>query len=677
MTTLRSWRPPAAFVTLAGAVFLVSTTALVAAGATDPPARQWTVEAVVDAVAVGHVTLSPDGASVLFTRSWWRADDAEPGPAHANLWRVPATGGEPQRLTYAEARDTRPRFSPDGSTIAFLSKRGDQAKGARVYLLGTAGGEARPITEEGLGVTDLAWSPDGRKIAFVAQEPKSTEREEAEKKGWDEIVVDQNLRPRRLWVVDVATGDTTRLASAGEESVWGFDWSPDGSALVAAVTERNRTDDSYMFKRIRVLPLEGAGRDLVPVVGKVGEVAWSPDGKTVAWLGGVDGSDPYPGSLFVVPAAGGQPENLTGPREETGRSLAWLPRGRIALTSVTGTRSGIWSVDPSTGDREVVVPPGVAAFTTVSWARDGSGYAFEGSTSNVLPDVWVGVPGGTPQQITESNPDLDDRPRGAQETVRYTAGDGLEVEGVVIRPVGFEEGVRYPLVVIVHGGPEAQFLEAWINSYSRPGQALAERGFVVFLPNYRGSTGRGVAYSKADHRDLGGREFLDVLDGIDHLAEKGWVDPERVGMMGGSYGGYFTALAVTRYSERFAAGVNLFGITNWESFLGQSDIPVENAMVHWDLWCYENVDLCREASPVAHIDRADTPTLILQGAKDLRVPKPQSDELYAALRWKKVPVEYVVYPREPHGFRERAHRVDALTRILGWMERHLGSGDGG
>jgi dipeptidyl aminopeptidase/acylaminoacyl peptidase len=198
---------------------------------------------------------------------------------------------------------------------------------------------------------------------------------------------------------------------------------------------------------------------------------------------------------------------------------------------------------------------------------------------------------------------------------------------------------------------------------------------MVFFPNYRGSTGRGVAYSKADHRDLGGREFSDVLDGIDHLAAKGWVDPERVGITGGSYGGYFTGLGVTRYSERFAAGVNLFGISNWESFMGQSDIPIENAMVHWDLWCYEHVEACRAGSPIAHIDKARTPTLILQGEKDLRVPKPQSDELYAALRWKRVPVEYVVYPREKHGFRERWHRIDTTQRLLDWMDRHLRSQD--
>jgi dipeptidyl aminopeptidase/acylaminoacyl peptidase len=440
---------------------------------------------------------------------------------------------------------------------------------------------------------------------------------------------------------------------------------------VAAVSEKNRTDDSYMFKWLRVLPVDGEGRDLVPIVGKLGDVRWSPDGTSVAWLGGVDESDPYQGSLFVVPAAGGTPRNLTGEREETGRSLSWMPDARIALTAVTGTATGTWLVDPASGDRTAAVAPGDVSFTDARWAADGGRVAFAGSTASHPPEVFVAIPGMAPERLTESNPQLDGLSRGTQEAIRYEARDGLEIEGIVIRPPAFEAGVRHPLIVVAHGGPESQFLDAWNNSYSRPGHALAERGYVVFFPNYRGSTGRGVAFSRADHQDLGGKEFTDVLDGIEHLAKKGWIDPDRVGITGGSYGGYFTALGVTRYSEHFAAGVNLFGITSWESFLGQSDIPVENAMVHWDLWCYEHAELCRNASAIGHVDKADTPTLILQGAEDLRVPKPQSDELYAALRWKKVPVEYVVYPREAHGFRERAHRLDALTRLLGWMERYV------
>ncbi len=654
-------------------------------------AWKWTVEAVIDTVAVGGVSLSPDGGSVVFSRSRWRGEEAKPGPAYANLWRVPFAGGESQRLTTADAEDLRPRWSPDGTRIAFLSKRGGgESPKTRIWILPVSGGEPAALTDEKTEVAAHEWSPDGKSIAYVAVDRKPEEREKEEKAGKDRKVVDGDLLPRRLWIADGTTGKSEKLASLGELSVWDFAWAPDGSALVAAVTELNRTDDSYMLKRLSVLPLAGERREIVPVVGKIGEVAWSKDGRTIAWLGGVDSSDPATGSLFVVPAEGGVPRNLTSSREETAQAISWRADGRIAVTSIVGTRSMVSFVDPATGAWETAVPPGLAAFSSSTWSDDGARYAFAGSTSEHPTDVYAGswLPAPPPaagrkksrtpppapeppRRIVNSIPQIDTLPRGVQETIRYRAKDGLEIEGVLIRPVGFTEGARSPLVVIVHGGPESQYLDGWQNSYASPGHALAERGFMVFFPNYRGSTGRGVAFTKADHKDLGGKEFTDVLDGIDHLASKGWIDPKRVGVTGGSYGGYFTALGVTRYSDRFAAGVELFGITNWESFLGQSDIPVENSMVHWALWCYDHADLCRERSALGNLDRARTPTLILQGEVDERVPKPQSDELYAALKWKKVPVEYVLYPREAHGFRERWHRIDALTRLLDWMEKYL------
>jgi dipeptidyl aminopeptidase/acylaminoacyl peptidase len=654
---------------------------------------KWSPEIIVDRVAVANVRISPDGASVLFTRSRWRPEGHEPGPAYTDIWRVPFEGGEPQRLTTADAEDKRPLWSPDGARIAFLSKRGGEEAKARIWVLPASGGEAAAITDEKLKVTSFEWSPDGASIAFVAEEPESEERKKEKEAGKDQIVVDQDLRPRRLWIVDPGTGKTEPLASLGDLSVWDFAWAPDGSALVASVTDANRTDDSYMSKRILLLPLEGNRRQLVPNTGKIGELAWSPDGGRIAWLGGVDGSDPSTGSLFIIDAAGGEPRNLSGSREERSNDIDWHPDGRIAVTSIVGTRSTIWLVDPNAGTWETAVPSGEIVFSSSSWSADGKKYAFGGATAAHPNDVYEGsleppappegsrrrrgdmpAPAERPERLVNSNPQLDDLPRGAQETIRYRAKDGLAIEGVLIRPVGFEPGGRYPLVVSVHGGPESHRLDAWQTRYSRPVQLFAERGYAVFLPNYRGSTGRGVAYAKADHEDLGGKEFTDILDGIDYLAAEGLVDPERVAIMGGSYGGYMTGLGVTRHSDRFAAGVDFYGISSWESFLGQSDIPVENSMVHWALWCYEHAELCRERSAIGNIDRARTPTLILQGEKDLRVPKPQSDELYAALKWKGVPVEYVVYPREKHGFRERWHRLDALERLVGWIGKYVKPG---
>jgi dipeptidyl aminopeptidase/acylaminoacyl peptidase len=368
--------------------------------------------------------------------------------------------------------------------------------------------------------------------------------------------------------------------------------------------------------------------------------------------------------------------NLTGDRPESVTDLVWMERDRLAAVVVTGTRSALLSIDAHHPDvRRVLIAPGETAFLSATASRAGRRFAFAASTADGPPDVYAGEQGTgsafETRRVVAANLDLQAMPRGKQEIVTYKARDGLAIEGVLIRPVGYPSRGSYPLVVIAHGGPESQYLDGWNTSYSTPGQALAERGYFVFYPNYRGSTGRGVVFAKADHRDLGGKEFTDVLDGIDVLAARFPIDTAHIGITGGSYGGYFTGLGVTRYSERFAAGASMFGISDWISFLGQSDIPVENSQVHWDLWCYDHVEICREASPVGNIRKARTPTLILQGDADPRVPKPQSDQLYAALKWKDVPVEYLVFPREKHGFRERAHQIEAFERILLWFGKYL------
>ena len=677
----------AAAVALVACASLATFGTLAAFGAPDDPRAaegfRWTPEAVVDTTVVGNARLAPDGLRIVFTRSRWRGTDAKPGAAWSNLWSVPFDGGEPRPLTSADAAESRPRFSPDGTRLAFLAKRGGEDAKTRIWILPWAGGESAALTDEKTDVVSFEWAPSGKAIAFLAVDRKTDDEEKDEKAGRDHRVVDANLKPRRLWIADPDSGQATRLAALGELSAWDYDWAPDSSALVATVSDLNRTDESYIGKRVVVLPRSGAARVLAPRVGKLGEVAWSPDGRWIAWRGGVDGSDPFQGSVFVAPAKGGAARNLTGERRESAAGVQWHPDGRLLVTTNAGTRTALWSVDVRTGAWAPLLHAGEIVFSAPVWSRDGARYALIGSARDHPADLFAGTLAAVgdsrrgptlasrPRRIVNSHGALADLPRARQETISYNASDGLDIEAVLLRPAGRGAPARLPLVVIVHGGPESQYQDGWINGYGTPAQALAERGCLVLLPNYRGSTGRGVAFAKADHRDLGGREFEDVLDGIDTLIDRGWVDAQRVGMLGGSYGGYFTGLAVTKHSERFAAGVTFFGIASWESFLGQTDTPIENAQVHWDLSCYEHPALCRAASPLGHVDKARTPTLILQGDRDRRVPKPQSDELYAALRWKGVPVEYVTYPREEHGFDEREHRLDALRRLLGWFERHL------
>lgn len=657
---------------------------LAASGPTGASSPQWTAQVVVDLARVSSVEISPDGRSVAYLVSRPRGADGRPGAAWVNLWMVGFEGGAPRRLTSADAEDKSPAWSPDGGSIAFLSARGDDKAKTRLWVLPVAGGEASAITGEKVDVTLFAWSPDGRRIAYVAADPKPEAQELAEKEGRDWTNVDRDLRPRRLWILEQTGpggwGEPRTVSAAGDGSIWQMDWAPDGTAIVATVSDTPRTDDSYMLKRVMVLPTSftgGAARELVPVVGKVDQVAWSKDGRTIAYRAGVTAHDSYSGSVFVVPAAGGRAINLTGDAPESVDWIGWTAGGGLAAVAVRGTRTALSILDPAAPGRgRDAAGPGPEVFTSASFSADGSRFAVAASTGASPPEVHAGALRGgaasTLRRLTSVNPTLDALPRGRQETFAYRARDGLSLEGILIHPATLPAGnLKRPLIVVPHGGPESQFLDGWNTSYAAPGQAFAERGWYTFFPNYRGSTGRGVAFAAADHEDLGGREFTDVLDGIDALAANYPIDPRSIGITGGSYGGYFTAIGVTRYSERFAAGVDLFGITNWMSFIGTSDIPVENSQVHWALWCYEHPQTCWDASPIRYLSSARTPTLILQGALDERVPKPQSDELYAALRWKGVPVEYVVFPREKHGFRERAHQIETFERLMGWFEKHL------
>lgn len=282
-----------------------------------------------------------------------------------------------------------------------------------------------------------------------------------------------------------------------------------------------------------------------------------------------------------------------------------------------------------------------------------------------------------PRRLTDSNPWLKDIRLAKQEIVRYKARDGLEIQGILIHPLDEKPDKRYPLILTVHGGPESHYRNGWLTRYSGAGQLGAARGFAVFYPNYRGSTGRGVAFSKMDQADYAGKEFDDLIDGVDHLIRIGLVDADRVGVTGGSYGGFATAWCSTYYSERFAAGVMFVGISDHVSKAGTTDIPNEMTLVHarkrlWDDW-----DFFEERSPIRYVEKARTPLLILGGKDDTRVNPGQSLELYRNLKIiGKTPVRLVRYPGEGHGNRKAGARYDYNLRMMRWFNHYL-KGPGG
>jgi dipeptidyl aminopeptidase/acylaminoacyl peptidase len=498
------------------------------------------------------------------------------------------------------------------------------------------------------------------------------------KEGRDQVVVGAELKARRLWILDVATQRTTRVTN-DESHVLGFDWSPDGSALALRTSETPLVDDDYMYSSLSMVPAAGGiPAPLVQTQGKLGAPVFSPSGSHVAWLGATDLNDPYAGSVFVAPVTGGAPLEVTRGHEGVATAVEWKDDGTLVVAATRGTET-VLELVPRRGGAARVVVSGGPVFTDFVLSPAGKHVALIGNTPTCPNEVYAAPLGGGAtrlRRLTTTNPEIESVQLGAQETVRWKASDGLEIEGVLVKPLGFVAGRRYPLVVQVHGGPESCVRNGWVTSWGNLGQLLARDGYAVLYPNYRGSIGRSETFERADHGDLMGAEFEDILAGIDALAAQAMVDADRVGVAGGSYGGYTTAWAATAHSRRFRAGVNFAGISNWLSMQGTSDIPEENALVHWNRPFYTNMNLYWERSPLSHVDECRTPLLILHGEKDARVPVGQGQELYTALRLLGRDVEFVRYPREEHGLKEAPHQLDALNRSLAWFDRWLKAAPG-
>ena len=647
------------------------------------PARVLTPETILTIAQVADAQISPDGSQIAYQVSRPRAESDPPGGARAELWLVPAAGGQPRRLTQAE--DRAPRWSPDGRTIAFLGRRGDGAL-TQIHLIDpsaraaepAAGDGARALTTAPAAVTSLKWSPDGRSIAFTYTDPQTDDEKKAVAAGRDWTVHDRVHKHTRLYRVEVASGKTT-LVTQADKTVHDYDWSPDSAQLVIGAADTPTIDDSFMGVRLYIVPASGGVPEpFVKTEGKLSSPRWSPDGQWIGWLGATALNDPFAGSLYVAPVRNrveGAPDraNLTTAYQGTATAFGWQPGAPATAVFVAAERQAtpIYRVPAQAPQRQRFSIADLVIVGTPSFSADGKRAVVVANTPEHPNEVYVGDGVAPPRRLTTLNPQLAGVQLGTQEVVVWKARDGMSIEGVLVKPVGFRVGQRYPLILQPHGGPEAADPNGWNGTYSRWGQMLAGQGFLTLYPNYRGSIGRGPEFAAADHKDLMGKEFEDMIDGIDHLVAMGLADGERVGIGGGSYGGYTSAWAATYGSDRFKAAIPWMGISNWISMTGTSDIFLENSTVHWDLVMYENYEKYWERSPLKYIDRAKTPTLIVHGAADPRVPPGQSLELYTALKWKGVPVEYVTYPREGHGIAERAHQLDFMQRVSSWFVKYV------
>ncbi|MCC5906644.1 MAG: S9 family peptidase [Balneolaceae bacterium] len=626
---------------------------------------------VANIKTVSAVAMSPDGESVAYTLSVPRSDDEPVGRNYSELYIIPAAGGDPVLVIEKPGPAASPQWGEDGR-LYFISQIPDYHDQVQVYSVNRSGEDLQKHTQAEYGLSSFSWSADGSILAYTAMDPVSDERRELEERGYDMIVAGENLRYMRLWIQP--RDGNAQIITPDDLYVWEFSWSPDGNRLALRVSDEPGADIDQMYTRYAVINSDGSGlRDVMSSPRKKMSVSWSPDGARLAVLAGKVYSDPLPQRIWVIDVDEEEKKDITPENwEGTPEWLTWMDEMTLMFTAVERSTTSIFTLRTDRQTPSQIIGGSEEIFRSIS--PDGSKRTFAASVNTKYHpgEVYVAdIRRAEFQRLTYHNEWLNERELGEQSSITWKGADDKEMEGILVKPVGFEEGVRYPLAVLPHGGPEGISMNGWNTRALYPVQVLANEGYVVFKPNYRGSGGRGTVFASANHRDLGGKEFEDVLLGIDYLDEIRLIDPDKVGISGTSYGGYFAAWAATRHSDRFAAGITFAGLSNWISFLGTTDIPHEMSVVHWDLYWFDNPGQNWERSPVAWLNQADTPLLVATGLADERVHPEQSIQLHQFLQMKGIPTGLVLYPRQPHGLTERAHQLDFMNRVVDWFEEYL------
>jgi dipeptidyl aminopeptidase/acylaminoacyl peptidase len=648
---------------------------LVALSLQDPKASQWTPTETMKVKTVGDVQPSPDGRRVVFAVAT-AVMAGEKSEMLTHVWVANADGTDGRPFTSGDKSSSSPQWSPDGKWIYFVSKR---AEHGQLWRMRSDGGEAEQLTEGKAGVGAFAPSPDGQAIAFVRPDEPSAAEERSKKEKTDVNVVDEGFKFNRIWVVPAGQGKReARLLTRQAANVDGrFDWSPDGKTIVFSHTPTPGANDWVSANLSVVDVATEAVTPLVRTGAAETQPHYSPDGK---WIAYAVSEDPptWPGdtSVAVVAAGGGEPKRLAGTFDRKPTIMGWSADGkRVYFQEARGTITRL-SALPVDGGAPVDIDGGdrQATYTRLNVARTMVG--FVGQTSDRAPEGYVAkLDSFAPVQISVANGDLPKAPLGRTDVIRWKSPDGLEIEGLLTYPAGYEKGRRCPLILNIHGGPAGVFNQSFIAGRGvYPIAAFAARGYAVLRPNPRGSSGYGKAFRHANRKDWGGGDFKDLMAGVDHVIAMGVADPERLGVMGWSYGGFMTSWTITQ-TKRFKAACVGAAVTNLMSFNGTADIP-GFVPDYFGAEFWENLDLYKEHCAMFQVKGVTTPTLILHGENDVRVPISQGYELYNALKRQNVHVRMVTYPRQGHGITEPKFVLDCAQRQIEWFDRHL-SPEGG
>ncbi len=633
-----------------------------------------TAEDVLKVKTVTSAEISPNGKWIAYTISVPREASDQPGGAYSELYVYSTESGKARPFITGQVNINSPRWSPDSSKIAFLAARGERST-TQVWVIPVDGGEAVALTRSETPVLYFEWHPSGDKIAYIAETPPTKREKELERKGYGFIFFEENLKHRNLYMVSLHGQDPAQQLTR-DVTVWSFKFSPSGRTIAAAISPKNLVDHSYMFQKIHLLDIETKKlTQLTDNPGKLGNFAFSPDGLKLVYTAALERRDHAVSQVFVIPASGGEPRNLTPPDFEGHVSWAdWKDNATVLYHAHEGVWPTLSLVSAQGGRRQILFHAKDAGiiFGPPSFSQDFRKFALVGNSPDTPGDLYLWSTGQPLKRLTTLNPWLAERQLGKQEILRYRARDNQEIEGLLISPVDYQAGQLYPLIVIVHGGPEAHYSNGWLTTYSAPGQVLAGNGYFVFYPNYRSSTGYGLKFALTGYGDAAGVEFDDIADGIEHLIRIGLADRERVGLAGGSYGGYAAAWFSSYYTRLVKAVCMFVGISNLISKRGTTDIPYEELYVHSGKLLEEMWDQSLKRSPIFWAHQSRTAVLIMGGTADTRVHPSQSLEYYRRLKMNNHPaVRLVQYPGEGHGNRRQPGRADVLYRTLEWFDWYV------